>query len=103
LPRSGPLELVFGSCRVTRPHHPPYTSHPDEHGLGMGVDTLYALAVRMRDQDVEDWPHMLLQIGDQVYADEVSPETEEYIRARRTSAKHRALTWRDSTSTPACK
>ena len=87
LPRTGPLELVFGSCRVTRPHHPPYTSHPDEHELGMGVDTLYALAVRMRDQDVEDWPHMLLQIGDQVYGDEVSPETEEYIRARRDVSK----------------
>ncbi len=83
LPRTGPVELVFGSCRVTRPHHPPYTLHPDEHELGMGVDTLYALAVRMRDQKVECWPHMLLLLGDQIYADEVSPETQEFIRARR--------------------
>jgi len=83
LPSSGPLELVFGSCRVTRPHHPPYTLDPDEHELGTGVDALYALAVRMRGQQPDRWPHMLLLIGDQVYADEVSPETEAFIRARR--------------------
>jgi hypothetical protein len=83
LPRAGPIELVFGSCRVTRPHRPPYTLSPDEHALGAGVDALYALALRMRGQDVDRWPHMLLLIGDQVYADEVSPETAEFIRARR--------------------
>jgi hypothetical protein len=68
---------------VTRPHHAPYTLDPDEHELGMGVDALAALAVRMRGQPAERWPHMLLLLGDQVYADEVSPETVEYIRARR--------------------
>ena len=83
LPRAGPLELVFGSCRVTRPHRLPYTLSPDEHGLGTGVDALYALAVRMRGQQADRWPHMLLLLGDQVYADEVSPETAEFIRARR--------------------
>ncbi|MDQ3677578.1 MAG: alkaline phosphatase family protein, partial [Actinomycetota bacterium] len=83
LPRSGPIELVFGSCRVTRPHRPPYTLSPDEHELGTGIDALYALAVRMCGQQAERWPHMLLLIGDQVYADEVSPKTAEFIRARR--------------------
>jgi len=83
LPRTGPLDLVFGSCRVTRPHHPPYTLGPDEHEEGMGVDALAALAVRMRSEPAERWPHMLLLLGDQVYADEVSPETAEFIRARR--------------------
>ena len=83
LPRAGPIEMVFGSCRVTRPHRPPYTLSPDEHKLGTGVDALYALALRMRAQDVDRWPHMLLLLGDQVYADEVSPETAEYSRARR--------------------
>ena len=28
---------------------------------------------RMRAQDAEDWPHLLLLLGDQVYADEVPP------------------------------
>jgi hypothetical protein len=83
LPRGGPVELVFGSCRVTRPHRPPYTLSPDEHELGTGVDALYALALRMRGQDRAAWPQMLLLLGDQVYADEVSPETAEFIRARR--------------------
>jgi hypothetical protein len=83
LPRSGPVELVFGSCRVSRPHRPPYTFSPDEHALGTGIDALFALAVQMRDEDPARWPHMLLLLGDQVYADEVSPETEAFIRAHR--------------------
>ncbi len=83
LPRTGPIELVFGSCRVTRPHVPPYTLGPDDHQLGMGIDALLALAVRMRGRHPDRWPQMLLMIGDQVYADEVSPETELFIRARR--------------------
>jgi PhoD-like phosphatase len=83
LPAAGPLELAFGSCRVTRPHRPPYTLSVDEHELGAGVDALYALAVRMCGQPAGEWPHMLLLLGDQVYADEVSPETAAFIRARR--------------------
>ena len=83
LPAGGPLELVFGSCRVTRPHHAPYTLSVDEHELGAGVDALYALAVRMQAQDPAEWSHVLLLLGDQVYADEVSPETARFIRERR--------------------
>jgi hypothetical protein len=83
LPESGPLELVFGSCRVTAPHEPPYTLSPDQDELGVGVDALHALALRLRDQDPSEWPAMLLCIGDQVYADEVSPQTVQFIRARR--------------------
>jgi len=87
LPESGPLELVFGSCRVAAPHEPPYTLSPDEDKLGAGVDALYALARRMRDQDPARWPDMLLLLGDQVYGDEVSPETVEFIRGRRDVAE----------------
>ncbi len=83
LPVEGPIELAFGSCRVTRPHRAPYTLHVDDHELGTGIDALYALAVRLRDQDIARWPHLLLLLGDQVYADEVSPETAEFIRSRR--------------------
>ncbi len=87
LPRAGPVELVFGSCRVARPHRVPYTLSPDEDELGVGVDALYALAVRMRGQQADLWPNMLLLLGDQVYGDEVSPETAEFIRARRDVSK----------------
>ncbi len=31
LPEAAPVELVFGSCRVTRPHCAPYTLSPDDH------------------------------------------------------------------------
>ncbi|HUR84278.1 MAG TPA: alkaline phosphatase D family protein [Solirubrobacteraceae bacterium] len=83
LPRAGPVELVFGSCRVTRPHSPPYTLDVDDHELGSGVDALYAFALRILGEGDARWPHLLLLLGDQVYADEVSPETAEFIRSRR--------------------
>jgi hypothetical protein len=86
LPGTGPVDLVFGSCRVTAPHVRPYTLSPDQHKLGVGVDALYALGMRLRDQDRSGWPGMLLMIGDQVYTDRVSPETLRFIRSRRGEA-----------------
>lgn len=83
LPERGPLSLAWGSCRVSAPHEPPYTLGPDEHPRGVGVDALRALAFRLREQDPRAWPRLLLLIGDQVYADEVSPQTLAFIRARR--------------------
>jgi PhoD-like phosphatase len=83
LPERGPLSISWGSCRVTAPHEPPYTLGPDEHALGIGVDALHALALRLRDQDPRAWPRLLLLLGDQVYADAVSPQTLAFIRARR--------------------
>ncbi len=83
LPAAGPLDIVFGSCRVSRPDHAPYTLSPDEHELGTGVDALSALALRMRGQEPSAWPHLLLLLGDQVYADEIPPQTAAFVRARR--------------------
>jgi hypothetical protein len=78
------LEIVFGSCRVAVPHHPPYTLTKDEDPEhGREIDALYALALRMKEQPVEEWPDLLLMIGDQVYADEDAPETRRFIRERR--------------------
>jgi hypothetical protein len=37
----------------------------------------------MRVTDPDEWPHLLLMLGDQVYADEISPATERFIRERR--------------------
>ncbi len=83
LPPRGPIDLIFGSCRVSRPHVAPYTLSPDDHELGTGVDALYALAQRMRGAEPEQWPHLLLLLGDQVYADEIPPQTAAFIRGRR--------------------
>ena len=80
----GRLRVVFGSCRVAVPHHPPYTLTKDEDPEhGREIDALYALAMRMRELPVEEWPDILLMIGDQVYADEDAPETRQFIRERR--------------------
>jgi hypothetical protein len=82
-PKESPLEVVFGSCRVAAPHEPPYSLTKDEDERGREVDALHTLAQRMREQPRDRWPDVLLMIGDQVYADEVSPKTLEFVKARR--------------------
>jgi hypothetical protein len=82
-----PARIAFGSCRVSVPHEPPYALDKDDDDCGREVDALYALALRMRDQPMEDWPSRLLMLGDQVYADEVSPRALEFIKARRDTSE----------------
>jgi len=82
-----PIEFSFGSCRVTAPHHPPYTLTSDDADEGFEVDALYALARRMMRGDNQRWPHLLLLLGDQVYADELPPGMPEYIEARRNGTE----------------
>jgi hypothetical protein len=83
----GTLKLVFGSCRVAVPHEPPYSLTKDEDERGREIDALYALALRMRERPRSEWPQLLLCLGDQVYADEDSPRTRDFIRARRDVKK----------------
>ena len=78
-------KMVFGSCRVSVPHDPPYTLRKDQDSRGREIDALHTLALRMCDQPPEEWPSRLLLLGDQVYADEVSPGTKEFIRSRRST------------------
>jgi hypothetical protein len=77
------VRISFGSCRVAHPSEPPWTLTKDEDPRGREHDALRALAMRMRVQDQDEWPHLLLLLGDQVYADEVPPATAEFIAARR--------------------
>jgi hypothetical protein len=77
------VRLCFGSCRVSLPHHAPYVLAKDEHPDGREFDALYSLAHEMLRSAPERWPHALVMLGDQVYADEVSPETLAFIRKRR--------------------
>ncbi len=74
--------LVFGSCRVGAPQSPPYTHAPSEHRKGLGVDALWAYSRRLQE-GAASWPDALLLMGDQVYADDVPPETAAFIRERR--------------------
>ena len=82
----GPVKLMFGSCRVSAPHEPPYSLTKDEDDAGREVDALRALAMRMKISPPEEWPHVLVMLGDQIYADEVLPRTKEQIRKRRDTS-----------------
>jgi hypothetical protein len=80
---SRPTRIVFGSCRVCAPHEPPHSRRKDDHPDGREVDALKALVHRMREQEPAEWPEALILLGDQVYADEVSPGVRDFIRSRR--------------------
>ena len=77
------LRVSFGSCRVALPMKRPYVDPKDEHDEGAEVDALHVYAHELlRDPD-NRWPDLLLMLGDQIYVDEGSPETREFIRSRR--------------------
>jgi hypothetical protein len=85
--RGEPLKLVFGSCRVSVPHEPPFTLSKEEDERGCEVDALYALTERMRAEPRERWPHLLMMLGDQIYADKISLGAQEFIENRRDTNK----------------
>jgi hypothetical protein len=77
------VELVFGSCRVAAPHEPPFTLPKDlDEEQGRGFDALHALALSILEAESASYPDLLFLCGDQVYADEVSPQTREFIGSR---------------------
>jgi len=69
------VRLIFGSCRVGDPQ-------PTGGDAPTGIDALWTYARQLQRGEL-NWPDALLLLGDQVYADEVSPETAAFIRARR--------------------
>jgi hypothetical protein len=70
----GSLDLVFGSCRIDRPHEEPWNLEPEQHPEGVGIDALQALARACQRGD-RPLPDLVLMLGDQVYADEgLSPK-----------------------------
>jgi PhoD-like phosphatase len=80
--REREARLVFGSCRVGAPERPPYSLPRAESAEGFEVDALWAYS-RQLQHDADHWPDALLLLGDQVYADQVPPETAAFIRSRR--------------------
>jgi phosphodiesterase/alkaline phosphatase D-like protein len=69
--------MVFGSCRM------PESANPKERKK-LGTDALAAYAQRMLGQDEIEWPDSLMLLGDQVYADETTKATQEWIATRRS-------------------
>jgi PhoD-like phosphatase len=83
----GRIDIIFGSCRAALPHNPPYTLPKDEDERGRGLDALHTLALSMLESEPDRWPELVLLLGDQVYADEVSPQALEFIRSRRDTTR----------------
>ena len=79
----GPTRILFGSCRAAAPHEPPWSLEFDHDDRARGVDALYAHGLRMLEQSPDEWPDLLLFVGDQVYADDSSPETRAKVERRR--------------------
>lgn len=80
-----PARIAFGSCHRAAPHTP-----ADNAALGM--DMLRAYAVRLARERAEDSapstpvsgePSVLLLLGDQVYADELTEQMRSFLRHRR--------------------
>ncbi|GAA2993523.1 alkaline phosphatase D family protein [Actinokineospora diospyrosa] len=82
LPEGGDSDflLLFGSCRK------PESDDPKEHKL-WGTDALAAYAQRMITEEELRWPDSLVLLGDQVYADETSKATQQWIKGRRDASK----------------
>jgi phosphodiesterase/alkaline phosphatase D-like protein len=72
----GPVRLAFGSCRYASP----LSVISDGR---YGTDALDAYARALATTPDEEWPDGLLLLGDQVYADETSPITQDVIRRQR--------------------
>lgn len=70
------VKLSFGSCRRS-----PDTTN--QHGLDALAAYAHRLADAAKNDSDEHWPNVLLMVGDQVYADELSDEMRAFIRGRR--------------------
>ena len=70
--------IVFGSCRYAK---------VDDRRLAakLGIDALDAYAVRMAGRPHDEWADALLLLGDQVYADELTPKVRRQLAGRRDS------------------
>ncbi|RBY82083.1 alkaline phosphatase family protein [Geodermatophilus sp. TF02-6] len=74
--RPGPFRIAFGSCRYATPT----TVDLDE---GIPPDALDTYAEQLTGQPEDEWPDALVLLGDQVYADELTPATRSWLSLRR--------------------
>ena len=75
------LRVIFGSCRY------PKTGDAKLDDK-LGLDALDCYAGRLTTAPVEEWPDALVLLGDQVYADELTPAARRHLAGRR-SGGHR--------------
>ncbi|MBA3905437.1 MAG: alkaline phosphatase family protein [Pseudonocardiales bacterium] len=68
--------ILFGSCRYPKVTEPHLASR-------LGLDALNVYAARMAHRPSEQWPDALLLLGDQIYADKLTPRLRRRIAGRR--------------------
>jgi phosphodiesterase/alkaline phosphatase D-like protein len=68
--------IVFGSCRYAKVADPRLSAR-------LGIDALDSYAARTSKRPIEEWPDVLILLGDQVYADELTPQNRRRIAGRR--------------------
>ena len=68
--------IIFGSCRYPKVAEPKLAA-------ALGIDALDAYAARMVGRPSDEWPDLLLLLGDQIYADELTPQNRRRITGRR--------------------
>ncbi|CAA0127902.1 Uncharacterised protein [Mycolicibacterium vanbaalenii] len=74
------LRVIFGSCR--------YPKTGDEAlDTKLGVDALDSYATRLTALPIDEWPDALLLLGDQVYADELTPQARRHLAGRRARGR----------------
>ncbi len=74
------LRVIFGSCRYPK-------TGDDKLDAKLGVDALDSYATRLTALPLEDWPDALLLLGDQVYADELTPQARRHLAGRRAKGR----------------
>lgn len=74
------LRMIFGSCRYPK-------TGDKKIDDKLGDDALDCYAERLTTLPVDEWPDVLILLGDQVYADELTPETRQKLAGKRTNKK----------------
>jgi hypothetical protein len=88
-----PLRLTYGSCRIAELPMPRHRQgsrrarqRAEEDLKQHGPDAMVAFALDLKDTPHDQWPDLMLHIGDQVYADNPGPATREHIDQTRGSS-----------------
>jgi phosphodiesterase/alkaline phosphatase D-like protein len=68
--------IIFGSCRYPKVADPTLAKQ-------LGLDALDVYAARMAKRPPQEWPEALVLLGDQIYADELTPQNRRRIAGRR--------------------
>ncbi|MEU0497468.1 alkaline phosphatase D family protein [Mycobacterium sp. NPDC006124] len=74
------LRIIFGSCRY------PKTGDAKLDDK-LGLDALDVYAARLPTTPADQWPDALVLLGDQVYADELTPDARRRLAGRRSAGQ----------------